>query len=187
MSSSLPRLLGAPDDEPLLRRAADLRRAGVPAELAARVAGNGTMFSTLDIVEVATESDVEVEAVAGIHFRLGSQLQLHWLLERILELPRDDRWKALARAALRDDLYGLHRALTAEVLRGGAADGSADERVADWLARRPGAERCLQTLADIRVGRVFDMTTLPVAVREVRNLIQAPGPPSSGGDGVRPA
>ena len=27
------------------------------------------------------------------------------LLERITALPRDDRWQALARAALRDDLY----------------------------------------------------------------------------------
>ena len=30
------------------------------------------------------------------------------------------------------------------------------------------------TLGDIRVGHVYDLTTLPVAVREVRNLIQAP-------------
>ena len=35
------------------------------------------------------------------------------------------------------------------------------------------SERCLATLADIRVGQVFDLTTLPVAVREVRNLLQA--------------
>ena len=47
-----------------------------------------------------------------------------------------------------------------------------------WWTRgstaNPASERCLQTLADIRVGRVFDLTTLPVAVREVRNLLQAP-------------
>ena len=34
-------------------------------------------------------------------------------------------------------------------------------------------ERCLQTLAEIRLGHVFDTTTLPVAVREVRNLLLA--------------
>jgi NAD-specific glutamate dehydrogenase len=45
--------------------------------------------------------------------------------------------------------------------------------VTDWVAANPAAERCLQTLTDIRVGRVYDLTTLPVAVREVRNLIQA--------------
>jgi hypothetical protein len=42
-----------------------------------------------------------------------------------------------------------------------------------WVDNNPAAERCMQTLAEIRVGHVFDTTTLPVAVREVRNLLQA--------------
>jgi hypothetical protein len=29
----------------------------------------------------------------------------------------------------------------------------------------------MQTLNDVRVGRVYDMTTLPVAIREARNLL----------------
>jgi glutamate dehydrogenase len=171
---SIPSLIGPPDDEALSRRAEELRQAGVPSTLAGRIASLGTMFSTLDIVEVADETGLDVESVAAVHFRLGSHLQLHWLLARILALPRDDRWSALARAALRDDLYSLHRTLTAEVLRGGSPDGDADGRVSEWVAASPAAERCLQTLADIRVGSVFDMTTLPVAVREVRNLLQGP-------------
>jgi glutamate dehydrogenase len=131
------------------------------------------MFATFDIVEVAAESGLEVEEVAAVHFRLGERLELHWLRDRIVALPRDDRWRALARAALRDDLYGLHRSLTAEVLRASGRDGTVGERVDSWVARNPAAERTLQTLAEIRVGRVYDTTTLPVAVREVRNLIQA--------------
>ena len=70
------------------------------------------------------------------HFRLGSQLQLHWLRDRILALPRDDRWRALARAALRDDLYSLHRALTAEVLRRGRGPRRR-RRVEAWIAANP--------------------------------------------------
>jgi glutamate dehydrogenase len=129
------------------------------------------MVSALDIVDVAGEADLDVEVVAAVHFRLGSVLELHWLRDQILALPRADRWSALARAALRDDLFALHRALTAEVLRD-SPPGDVATRVTDWVAANPAAERCLQTLADIRVGRVFDLTTLPVAVREVRNLIQ---------------
>ena len=48
-----------------------------------------------------------------------------------------------------------------------------DERVDAWIAANPASERYLATLADIRVGRVYDLTTLPVAVREVRNLLHA--------------
>jgi glutamate dehydrogenase len=173
LAKSLQRLLGASDVEPLMVQADEFEQAGVPPGLAHRVAGLATMFSTFDIVEVAAETGLEVEEVAAVHFRLGERLELHWLRDRIVALPRDDRWRALARAALRDDLYSLHRSLTAEVLRDPERSGSASERVDAWVERNPASERCLQTLAEIRVGHVFDTTTLPVAVREVRNLLQA--------------
>jgi glutamate dehydrogenase len=165
-------VLVAPEEvEPLAHRAHELRDAGVPEKLATRVAALRTMFSTLDIVEVARETGVDLETVARVHFYLGHRLQLHWLRDRIVELPRDDRWRALSRAALRDDLYGLQRALTAEVLRASGAHGDAQAMVESWLASNTAVERALETLADIRVGRVYDLTTLPVAVREVRNLL----------------
>jgi glutamate dehydrogenase len=173
---TLPQLLASDDAEPILHRAESFEQAGVPSPLARRVAGLSTMFATLDIVEIADEADASLADVARVHFQLGSQLYLHWLRDRAVELPRDDRWKALARAALRDDLYGLHRELTNEVLRDTSAGGDVDTRVDRWISANPAAERCLQTLADIRVGRVYDLTTLPVAVREVRNLLQAPAP-----------
>jgi glutamate dehydrogenase len=166
---SVQKLLGPSDAEPLAMRAAGLRETGVPPALALRVASLPVMFAALDIVEVAHETGLDVERVAAVHFGLGSELELHWVRDRIVALPRSDRWSALARAALRDDLYALHRNLTAEVLRSGA-------EVDDWIASNPASERYLSTLADVRAGRSFDLTTLPVVVREVRQLIEAPGP-----------
>jgi glutamate dehydrogenase len=70
----------------------------------------------------------------------------------------------MARAALRDDLFALHAELTADVLRCGGIDA--------WLeTNRQAAERAQEILAEIRSGGTFDLTTLPVAMREVRNLI----------------
>jgi glutamate dehydrogenase len=170
---SVPSLLAPEEVEPLAHRAHELRDAGVPEKLSMRVASLPTLYSTLDIVEVAAETSRELELVARVHFDLGHRLQLHWLRDQIVALPRDDRWRALSRAALRDDLYGLHRELTAEVLRSAdsAPAGDAHAMVESWLAANPAVERTLDTLADIRVGRVYDLTTLPVAVREVRNLL----------------
>ena len=42
-----------------------------------------------------------------MHFALGERL-LSALVERILALPREDRWQSMARAALRDDLHTVH-------------------------------------------------------------------------------
>ena len=106
------------------------------------------------------------------HFRLGARLDLNWLRDRIFDLPRANRWQALARAALRDDLYSLHRALTREVLEtgdGADSDGAIDR----WeQCNKPALERALSILADIKASRNYDTTTLPVDIREVRNLIR---------------
>jgi glutamate dehydrogenase len=175
----MPRPLSEQEVQPMAGRADHLREVGVPSDLALRVATLSTMFATLDIVDIAGEASLDFEPVAMVHFRLGSELGLHWLRDQIVALPRADRWSALARAALRDDLYTLHRALTTEVLRATSRELDASEAVARWLEANPAAERTLQTLADIRGGRVYDLTTLPVAVREVRSLIQAAPEPST--------
>ncbi|MGH2375006.1 MAG: NAD-glutamate dehydrogenase, partial [bacterium] len=100
--------------------------AGVPEPLAARVAGFGPMSAALDLVEVAHAAARPVENVAATYFSLGDRLLLHWLRDRISALPRGDRWQALARVSLRDDLYNTQRALTADVLRTGAPEMDAD-------------------------------------------------------------
>jgi glutamate dehydrogenase len=166
-------LLDPADLEPLARRVDELRAANVPDGLATRIASLPHMYAAFDVVEVADESGLDVQAVAAVHFRLGHKLRLHWLHERIVVLPRDDRWQAMARAALRDDLYSLHRDLTAEVLRAGPRLEAPEERVNGWVDDHPGSERALQTLADIRAARTWDLTTLSVAVREVRELLEA--------------
>jgi glutamate dehydrogenase len=172
--ASITRLLSPEDAEPLARRADELREQGVPEDLATRVAALPTMFSALDIVVVADERELDVEGVGAVHFRLGSRLGLHWLRDRIVALPRDNRWRARARAALRDDLYAIHREITSEVLRAAPAGADPEQLVDGWIESNPASERALQTLGDIRSGQSYDLTTLPVAVREMRNLTEHP-------------
>jgi glutamate dehydrogenase len=145
----------------------------VPEELALRVAGLSAMLSALDIVEVAAASGASLRHVAGVYYALGARLELHWLRDEITALPRDNRWQTLARAALRDELYGVHRALTREALEAApAADPEA--AVETWQARnRAGVERTRQVLVDIHMGGLSSLETLSVALREIRNLIQS--------------
>jgi glutamate dehydrogenase len=128
------------------------------------VAAQGALYSALDIAEVAAATERGVEEVAALHFLLGGKLTLHWLRDQIALLPRNNRWQAMARAALRDDLFSLHAELTTALLRFGGLDA--------WTAaNRAAVDRALEILGEIRSGGTFDLTTLPVALREVRNLI----------------
>jgi glutamate dehydrogenase len=176
LAAALPSLLGPTEVEAMRTQAEQLEHAGVPADLAERVAHLEALVPSFDIVEIASAAELSVAEVAKVSFALGARLELHWLRDRIIDLPRETRWEAMARAALRDDVYAEQAALTAEVIQA-ATDGAAGTDGVDaWLAQnRPAVERCLQVLADIRTGSPPDLTKLSVAVREIRNLVQSSG------------
>jgi glutamate dehydrogenase len=172
LTEKLPNLLLEADRNELERSVEALTGEGVPEELARRVVSLNSLFSALDIVDVATSDDRSIEEVAAVYFTVGDRLWLHWLRERIDVLPRQDRWQTLARAALRDDLYGQQISLTADVLRStGSPLYDAPKAVEAWIeARGVPASRALGMLSDIRNGGVYDLSTLSVALREIRNL-----------------
>jgi glutamate dehydrogenase len=169
----LPELLDPVDRAKFDRRLGELLAAGISEPLSRRVASMPSMLSVFDIVEVSNASGRDQEVVAETYFALGSRLQLNWLRDRIIELPRASRWQALARAALRDDLNTLSRALTQEVLEAGV-EATSDEAIARWEEGHGSAvERSQRMITDIQSSGIHDMTTLPVALREVRNLVRA--------------
>jgi glutamate dehydrogenase len=157
-----------------------LSAAGVPAALAEQVAHIEALVPALDIVEIAESVGLDAVSAARAYFDLGDRLELHWLRDQIVALPRDTRWDAMARSALRDDVYAEQAALTADVLRAGPNGRPPAERVEAWLAHNePAVDRCLNVVADLRAAGPLDLARLSVAVREVRNLMDAaaaPGP-----------
>ena len=130
--AELPGLMSGRELDDYRAREKRLTDQGVPADLATRVAVLASAYALLGIVETADRLGLDPVDVARVHFALGERLGLPALVERIFALPRDDRWQTMARAAVRDDLYGVHQQLTAQVLESTDADDSAPARVAAW-------------------------------------------------------
>jgi glutamate dehydrogenase len=166
-------------DRNAARRAAEeLVGTGVPRTLADRVGYLESLLPVLDLVEVAAATGLSLDEAMAVYFAIDDRLDLHALRERIAALPRKERWEALARRALWEDLQSEHRALTADILRE-SANGVVAERVAAWIRHNARAvERCEQVLADVKAGDASDLATLSVAVREIRNLIEATAAPA---------
>ena len=146
---------------------------GVPEELALAVASGNELLCALDVVEVASSAGISVEEAASVYFALGEALELHWLRDQVAALPRDNRWQALSRAALRDDLYAQLSALTLDTLRLDAGEAAPAERVEAWLEQnRIPVARCRQILGDLAGAGQTDFTMLSVAMGEIRTLRQ---------------
>ncbi len=172
LEEELETLLEGADLEAFHSRSQELEEAGVPTELARRVAAMPAQPAAFDVVAVAADGDHDLASATRAYFRIGSRLELNWLRDRIVDLPRANRWQALARTALREELLGAQRELTREVLEATEGASDTDEAIDRWSAAHEAAvERLTQTLAEIRASRTFDTTTLAVALREVRALI----------------
>jgi glutamate dehydrogenase len=177
LAESIPAILLDGDRAAVENAAQRLMDAGVPQDLAERAASLGPMFSALDITDVANANGESLDSTAAVYFTLGDRLKLHWLRRHIETLPRDNRWRTLARSALRDDIFNQQAALTAEVLRNTPQDEPADERIEAWTKTNEGSvHRTMQVLTDINSSGTFDLSTLSVALREIRNLVAAPDP-----------
>ncbi len=142
---------------------------GVPLPLATQIAGFETLFSALDIAEVAAASGRPVDLVARVHFELAGRLGVPWLRKSIDALPGDQHWQLLARGAMLDDLDTLLRNLDASVLTG-SGDTTAP-LVEDWQRRQERAlTRAQQVLGELRAVSAPDAAMLSVGLRELRAL-----------------
>jgi len=169
----LPKLLRGPDLARMEAIRDELAGHGVPDPLAESVAGMPTAFGCLDICEVARESGRSVIEVAGVYYDLADRAQIASMLDRVLALPRTDRWKSLARAALRDDLYRAHAGLTCDILACGGPAAPPEQRFGIWVERnRTVLDRTQQTLEDISATDTWDLATLSVALRVINSLLR---------------
>ncbi|HZA29994.1 MAG TPA: NAD-glutamate dehydrogenase [Propionibacteriaceae bacterium] len=169
---ALPTLLQGRDHDAYDKRLQSYRSGGVPDDLATVTAALPPAYAALTIVHTADQEGRDPVSVAEVHFTVGQRLGLDRLLSRMVELPRDDRWQTMARAALRDDLQVAHAHLTAEVLNGDGGNG-ARGLVAAWERQNPSVPEAVKTLRSICAGRP-DLARMSVGLRIVRGLLSNP-------------
>ncbi|WUD75052.1 NAD-glutamate dehydrogenase [Streptomyces sp. NBC_00510] len=170
----LPKLLRGADLEWYESIRDELTGAGVPEELATRVAGLSSAFPALDIVDVADRTGKDPLAVAEVYYDLADRLQITQLLDRIIELPRADRWHSMARASIREDLFAAHAALTQDVLSVGNGSSTPEQRYQAWEESNSALiGRARTTLDEIQGSESFDLANLSVAMRTIRSLLRA--------------
>ncbi len=152
----------------------DLVARGVPAELAASSTSALYGFGLLDAVELARRTRRAPRTVAETYYTVSERFGVDNLLDRISLLPRLDRWQALARMALRYDLYAALAGLTKVVLDNEPGDASAADRVEAWVGANTGSiARALNTLNMMPEDGHADLATLSVVLRQIRTVARA--------------
>jgi len=143
----------------------------VPDVLATRIASLEWLHCSLDVVEAAMASHLEIGFAARVYFDVGERIGLAWIKDQIETLPAEGHWQAVARGTLGDNLFELQRKITGAVLScRGASPGA---RVDRWLDDQSAAALALKRIVvDLRTGTAPDFATLSVALQAVRRLVQ---------------
>ncbi|WP_227999184.1 NAD-glutamate dehydrogenase [Nocardia australiensis] len=160
----------------LTDQSAELIALGAPTDLATEVFGLLNLFPLLDVLDIADIADRSGEEVGSLYYALNDHLKIDWLLQAVSHLERGDRWHALARLALRDDMYGSLRSLTLDVLSAGDPEETADEKIAYWESKNQSRlGRARAALSELFESGTHDLATLSVAARQVRSMVSGAG------------
>ncbi len=145
----------------------------MPDALGQRWAEMFETFPLLDIAKVSETLTEPVDVVAGVYYALYNRYGVDSLLERITALPRNDRWQALARAALRDDLYATSADMTRNVIDSTSPDMTTMERIEAWEGQnQEQLARAVRMFAEVNELEQDDMASLSVALRLLRSIVR---------------
>ena len=163
--------LRADDRQIVVTKANDLVSHGATEDLAGSVATGLYSYSLLDVIDIADILDRDTAEVADTYLALMGHLSIDGLLTAVSALERNDHWHALARLAIRDDIYGSLRSLCFDVLAVGEPDEDGEQKIAEWEHTNTSRiDRARRTLADIYESDEHDLATLSVAARQIRSM-----------------
>ncbi|MEX1105329.1 MAG: NAD-glutamate dehydrogenase domain-containing protein, partial [Ilumatobacteraceae bacterium] len=166
MVSGLDDVLGGRMRDFTFAREAGRLAAGVPERLAQQSSQWPVVHTFFDVIDVASRRSTDPADAARTYWQLFDVVDVGWLWDAIGSLPRSNRWQTQARSALRDDLLAVLADLTDDALGLGSVDRwrVANDRV---------IVRTATMFTELRRVDVHDVTTLTVALRQLRNLALA--------------
>ncbi|MFZ3454400.1 NAD-glutamate dehydrogenase [Arthrobacter sp. 7Tela_A1] len=147
----------------------------VPKDLGTYWAEQFESYGLLDVALATRQVDEPAENIAAVYYAVYDRYGIDDLLERITKLPRGDRWQALARAALRDDLYSTVADMTVAALQATPSMDGADPvaRVEAWEQENAdNLERATKMFAEVNQLEQDDMASLSVALRLLRSIVR---------------
>ncbi|MCC6917645.1 MAG: NAD-glutamate dehydrogenase [Alphaproteobacteria bacterium] len=169
-------LVSPVEREAVEKRIGDLVQAGVPADLADD-AGALPLFATVaDMVALATETGIQLDAVAGAYFAAGAALGIDRLREQAGRVKPQGHWDALSLSRIEDDLFAIQRLVAAKALKrveagNGARRDKGQQAVAVWADEaKGGIARAQALIAELERDGAFTAAKLALATAQLRDL-----------------
>ncbi|GAA0203714.1 NAD-glutamate dehydrogenase [Kangiella japonica] len=173
LQKSVHKTLEAKEAKGIEKEVQELVDQGVPEKLARQVSYLSTMFSAMDIIELATQYELPILTVAEVYYKLGAEVELHWFLNQIIAQPVGNHWQAFARSAFREELDNQQRDLIEAVLPLTSNFKTPEKRIEHFLAEHEDLLlRWREMVTDFKQSNSHEFAKFSVALRELQILVQ---------------
>lgn len=168
----VPNLMGGYTKQYLETLTDKFAKAGLPKELAQRIATYRAMYTSLNIIDVASKHNFDLLKTAQVYFAAGERINLVWFRDQIAADSRDGHWNIMARLTLRDELDTCQRAFTLAIMKKNKKDTDTVKLIENWIANNQRAlTRWEKILEMIHGSTEIEYTMVFIAIRELLGLI----------------
>ena len=173
MKERLPELLIGDNKQRVDRLADEYMNNNVPESLAHLVAMSPSILAMLDIVVAANQTQQPLERMAKAYFCVGERLNISWVRNCLIHYRVYDRWSALARSALRNDIDFLQRQLAIKVINCDAENDSVESKFDKWSnSQKQLVNMWCKRLNEVRSVNTVDLVMFSVITRDLYDLYQ---------------
>lgn len=146
--------------------------AGIPQDIATRVAIYRGIYTLLNVIDVATNNHFDLLTTAKIYFAAGERAHLVWFRDQIANDSREGHWNTLARLTLRDELDLSQRTLTIAIMNHNKKESDPDKLMDSWTkANERLLKRWDNILSLVHASTNIDYTVFFIAIKELLGLL----------------
>ena len=168
----IPNLMGGSTKTYLDSLSEQFGAAGIAPDVARRFAGTRAMYTSLNVIEVATNHHFDLIKTAEVYFAVGEYFSLLWFRDRIANDPIEGLWNTLARLTLRDELDVMQKLITVAIMKHSKTTQPTGEFIEHWISENQRAmDRWKKILEMIHSSTNTDYTMFFVALKELGELI----------------
>lgn len=144
---------------------------GLSESIARRIATYRAIYTSLNIIDVATVHNLDLIKTAKVYYACGEQINLLWFRDQIAKDSRDGHWNILARLSLRDELDSAQRNLTIAIMQTDKKEKDPGKLISKWMqANQRALERWEALLSMLLSSSEIDYTMFFIAMRELISL-----------------
>jgi glutamate dehydrogenase len=169
VTAALDQILPGDAVKALAARATELRNAGVPEDLARKIANLRALAAAPDIVSVADSTAKPVHDVAATYFAAGAFFQLDRIANAARGIQVTDYFDRLALDRALDSIGEAERRLTAEMVGNGVTGPQA---VDAWITPRQGEVERIRAAVHGIASSGLTLSKLSVAASLLGDLVK---------------